>query len=39
MEQIIKPHPKPWCPDCGVEMELGYPAATQPWEPYWQCSR
>jgi ssDNA-binding Zn-finger/Zn-ribbon topoisomerase 1 len=39
MEQIIKTHPEPWCPDCGAKMELCYPAAGQPWEPFWRCSR
>jgi len=34
----IQREPKPYCPDCGAQMELKEPPRGQTWKPFWGCS-
>jgi len=39
MKRVIQTKPKPWCPECAMEMVLVYPESDQLLGPHWRCSR
>ena len=35
----IQVYPKPYCPECGAQMELKRPPPGAEWKTFWGCSR